>query len=101
MKKVINGKLYDTSTAEKIGSWSHGSRRDFRRVREVLYRKKTGELFLHGSGGPLSRYAHRLSYNTWGSGETIIRVPDFDPKEWAAEHLDADTAARLLESAEG
>ena len=37
MRKVINGKQYDTDTARKIASSPEG----------VLYEKKTGEYFLH------------------------------------------------------
>ena len=47
MKKIINGKIYDTDTAKEIDSISHGDGpRDFRYYHEVLYRKRTGEYFL-------------------------------------------------------
>ena len=50
MKKVINGKLYDTSTAELVGEWNNG-RLDDRlfACSEDLYQKRTGEYFLFGS----------------------------------------------------
>lgn len=37
MKKIINGKMYDTETARKIATSDEG----------VLYEKKTGEYFLN------------------------------------------------------
>ena len=56
MKKIINGKLYDTETAKLIGRSYHGEGpRDFRHYSEELYRKRTGEYFLYGEGGPMSR----------------------------------------------
>ena len=43
MKKIINGKRYDTETAEKIGVWDNArSISDFDCCEETLYRKRTG-----------------------------------------------------------
>lgn len=56
MKKVINNKTYDTKTAKPVGVYTYVFAGDFRKVTETLYRKKTGEFFLHGVGGPASRY---------------------------------------------
>lgn len=48
MKKIVNGKMYNTSTAEYIAS--NGSRglspSDFNYVENDLYKKKTGEFFI-------------------------------------------------------
>lgn len=46
MKKIINGKMYNTETAEFIDSYESGYPKDFAYVYEALYRKKTGEFFL-------------------------------------------------------
>ena len=52
MKKIINGKVYDTASAKLVGEWDNGRYgRDFGRCAEELYQKRTGEFFLHGSGG--------------------------------------------------
>lgn len=41
MKKIINGKSYNTETAIKCGSWANSNNfRDFDYVEETLYRKK-------------------------------------------------------------
>ena len=47
MKKVINGLLYNTETAKEIGYHSENFPGDFKYVCETLYKKKTGEYFLH------------------------------------------------------
>lgn len=56
MKKIINKKTYDTETAKPVCTYSYVFAGDFRKVTETLYRKKTGEYFLHGIGGPASKY---------------------------------------------
>lgn len=100
MKKIINGKLYDTDTATYIDSYEYGNPGDFRRISETLYRKKTGELFLHGEGGPLSKYAESCGNNSWCGGETIIPECDFDVKRWVADHCDVDTYIELFGAVE-
>ena len=90
MKKIINGKLYDTSTAHLVGSWDNNMGGTFDYAAESLYRKRTGEFFLHGEGGARSRYAAQCGYGSWGSGETIIPLTWDSARQWAEEHLDAD-----------
>lgn len=91
MKKIINGKVYDTDTARRLGEWSDGQGwRDFSHVEENLYRKKTGEFFLHGEGGPATRYARATGQNSWTGGERIMPMSYREAREWAEEHLDGD-----------
>lgn len=91
MKKIINGKMYDTDTAKRVGSIFHGDGlRDFRHYEETLYKKRTGEYFLHGEGGPMSRYAESVGQNQWSGGEKIIPLDYKAATEWAEENMDAD-----------
>ena len=91
MKKIINGKVYDTTTAKELGSWeSTPYVRDFSRFVETLYQKRTGEFFIHGVGGPSSRYAVSAGQNCWDGGEKIVPLSYDAAREWAEEHLDAD-----------
>ena len=90
MKKIINGKLYDTSSARLIGSDSYSNRRDFNYWSEDLYQKRTGEFFLYGEGGPMSRYSRSLGDNSWSGGEKIIPLSVDKARAWAEEHLSAD-----------
>lgn len=91
MKKIINGKLYDTDTAKEIGSRFHGEGvRDFRHYSETLYRKRTGEYFMYGEGGPMSRYAETIGQNQWSGGEKIIPLDYKAATKWAEENMDAD-----------
>ena len=91
MKKYIGGKVYDTDTAKAVGSWSNNrSYRDFSWCEETLYRKKTGEYFLHGEGGAMSAYARQVDGNMRGSGEEIRPLTFDEAREWAEEHLDGN-----------
>ena len=83
MKKIINGKRYDTKTAELMGKRNDSSDSRFL---EALYRKKTGEFFLYGKGGPNSKYGWWHG-NTRGPGEEIIPLTVEKAREWAKEYL--------------
>ena len=91
MKKIINWKVYDTETAKELGSWANaGSWRDFNHMEETLYRKKTGEFFLFGEGGPMTKYAEAVGQNEWKGGGRIMPMAYKEAMAWAEEHLDAD-----------
>jgi len=91
MKKILSGKLYDTETARSLGSDSYrGSSSDFSWWHEELYLKRTGEFFLYGEGGPMSRYARTIDQNSWSGGEKIMPLSPAKAREWAEEHLSAD-----------
>lgn len=88
MKKIINGKKYDTDTAKAIG-FDTNCASDFHYWYESLYIKKTGEYFLYGKGGPMSRYCEYIG-DCQTSGEKIIPMTVEEAKEWAEKHLTAD-----------
>lgn len=97
MKKIINRKLYDTTTSELIAEWSNGrSLRDFSWCREELYRKKTGEFFLHGEGGPKSRYVRYIDDHNWTGDEQIIPMTYDEAADWAERHMDADAYQQVF-----
>ena len=90
MKAIVNKKTYDTETATKIGGNGYGYPGDFRYWYEALYRKKNGEYFLSGEGGPLSRYAVSTGTNDTSGSETIIPMTLEEARDWAEDNLDAD-----------
>jgi hypothetical protein len=96
MKKVINGKRYNTESAQFCGDREYGYPRDFDHVYEALYQKRTGEFFLYGSGGPRSKYAEEISMNSWSGGESIIPLTDDEAKEWAEKYLDGDDYEKIF-----
>ena len=91
MKKIINGKLYNTETASVIGWWHNTSdRRNFDFCEETLYKKRTGEYFLHGEGGPRSEYAVSEGNEWYSGGEKIMPMTPGEAQKWAEKYLDAD-----------
>lgn len=90
MKKIINGKVYNTYTAKSCGEyWNGYSPGDFNNVTEELFLKKTGEFFLHCYGGPMSKYGEWHG-NMKTSSEKIKPLSYKEAREWAEEHLTAD-----------
>ena len=90
MKKVINGKLYNTQTAKALASRdNHCQPGSFDYVEEILYRKKTGEFFLRGSGGARTIYAEPCEGGSRGSSR-ILPLTVAEAREWAEAYADAD-----------
>lgn len=90
MKKIISGKVYDTARAKEIGSNTYGEG-GLHQITETLYRKRTGEYFIHGEGGAATRYASPCGdVGWWASGEKIIPLTYEDTLAWAEANLSAD-----------
>lgn len=97
MKKVINGKLYNTETAKKVASWySSYARNDFHYYEEELYQKKTGEFFLYGEGNAASPYSRSCGQNEWCGGERIEPLTYKEAQKWAEDHLDGDEYCEIF-----
>ena len=90
MIKIINGRKYSTETAVSIGGVASSLESNLYRVTETLYRKKSGEYFLHGQGGPMTQYATPESGGNWSGVEAISPMTYIEAKAWAEEHLTAE-----------
>jgi len=98
MKAVINGLLYDTETAHRIGD--AGNRAfggDFHRWEETLYRTEAGRYFVAGEGGPMTRWAETFSDRTSKGGSGIIPLSERDALAWAEQNLEPDHVAEVFE----
>ena len=92
MKKIINGKKYNTETANEVGYASSDLPvNDFGWWEETLYKKKTGEFFLYGSGNAASKYSTSCGQNCWSGGENIIPLTESAARSWAERYLSVDT----------
>lgn len=97
MIKIINGRKYDTETAKMVGSWDNGyPTSDFNYCSEKLFRKKTGEFFLFGDGGAMSKYSMSCGTNNWCGSCEIIPLSEDGAKQWAEEHLDGDAYIEIF-----
>lgn len=91
MKKVIDGKVYDTDTAKELGEYEPNPyRSNFNWYCETLYQKKTGEFFLHGDGNANSKYSRSCGQNEWCGDEKIVPLTYGEAQKWAEKHLDGD-----------
>jgi len=89
MKRVIRGKTYNTETATLVAFRDNGcSITNFYYCGESLYRTPRGIYFLHGKGGPMSRYTRTTdSGRSWIGGEKIIPISETEAQKW----LEGDT----------
>ena len=92
MRKVIEGKRYDTDAAEKIGSDSFSNYGDLTYWSEEIYRTKKGNWFLAGEGGALTRYARGVGQNEVGGGSAIIPLTRGKALAWLEAHAPASEA---------
>lgn len=96
MKKIINGKLYNTETAKKLAEFqSPHSYSDFEYFEEALYQKRTGEYFLAGRGNALSKYSEVYA-GASHSGERITPISYAQAQQWAERCIDADSYIKLF-----
>lgn len=79
MKKIIRGRKYDTETARKVGCKTE--RAQYGDVDYALYRKRTGEYFVH------AEFSYMLDD---GNPDYIKPLSADEANEWAQEHLNAD-----------
>lgn len=88
MKKIINGRTYNTATSRKIGEWDNRyGKRDFRNCEETLYKNTKGAYFLIGEGGPMSKYT--VSHgNTTSGTKVLIPLSAEKAREWAEKKLE-------------
>ena len=90
MKKVISGRRYDTETAKLLGVATYGICTDFAYWCEELYVKRTGEYFLYGQGGPMSKYSQQVGQNEWTGGHKIVPLTLKEAQRWVEYYLSAD-----------
>lgn len=96
MKKVIDGSLYNTETATRLGVWDNGIFSNIGSVDEALYVTRAGKYFLHGFGGSNTKYAEQTSNNHWSSGEAIIPLSAEAARKWAEERMDGDSYVKAF-----
>lgn len=90
MRRIVNYKLYDTSTATFIFDYEDNDMDDLRRVYEELYRKKNGEYFLVCEGGPFSIYGEKYGNDYISTCNNVIPLTPDEAKAWAKKHMPED-----------
>lgn len=98
MKKIINGKKYDTETAQRIDSKGNGKyRNDIYCSNETLFKKKTGEYFLYIEGGHVTKFSEER-FEVYGEQiiDGIAPLSEYYAKKWAEEAMDGDEFERIF-----
>lgn len=102
MKAIIEGKKYNTETAEALGEGGSRpgiSRGDFQWYEETLYRTKKGSFFLAGRGGAMTHYSRAIGGGSSG-GSGIQPLSVDGAREWAEHHLDTDEYEEIFGATE-
>lgn len=91
MKKIINGKKYDTETATMLGKVTLGEPRSWHYHEEVLFQKRNGEYFFRLEGTVISRCLEHIFPGILNaSAERIYPTSKRIARQWAEENLDGD-----------
>lgn len=93
MLKRINGLNYNTDTAKELVYYSEYPVASNEYVKEVLYRKRTGEFFLYYKGNANSGYArYNKSAGGYEPSEGIKPLSFKEAKTWYKTYLDQGEA---------
>ena len=101
MKKVIEGKVYNTETAKLLGEYSYSLCTDSHYYSEELYRTKNGTYYIYGEGNALSKYGQYERGYGYDPGETIKVISEDEARAWSEEHMSAEEYIDLFGAEEG
>ena len=97
MKKVINGRMYDTETATMLGKVTLGEPRNWDYHEEVLFQKKNGDYFFRLEGTVISRcLQHIFPEILNASAERICPTSKRIAMQWAEENFDGDKYVEIF-----
>lgn len=83
MKKIIDGKEYNTEIATKIAAYTAPYDRDDRLYYyEELYMISPSNYFLYGEGSACTRYAKKNQNGTKSFGKNIIPIDGDTVSDW-------------------
>jgi hypothetical protein len=87
IRRVIDGKVYDTETAEPIHTFEPiDDTGDFHYFLETLFITKKGNFFVAGEGGAMSPYAQSLGGHSWGGASGIEPLSITDAAMWLEDN---------------
>lgn len=90
MKKIINGKVYDTEKAQLIAEAHHDNIKDAdgKSLKQRLYRKKTGEFFVQVEGTAIE--LQNIFQHGYKPNAGIYPLTYEQAQRWAERELSAD-----------
>ena len=98
MRKVIDGKCYDTATAEQVYRHDNGiGPHDFRFRAKTLFLTRNGRWFLFHEGGPMTDMAQPSGGNGYCAGQDIEAIADDDAFGFLVAHSEESNAAAAID----
>ena len=86
MKRIMNGKLYDTSTATRNCALACPFLPSDPAYHATgLYRSPAGQFFVAGSGGPRSMWSKQIERNAWENGSGILLISESEARDYAED----------------
>ena len=82
MRKVIEGKRYDTETDKQVAGGYYSNYGEFQYWCEELYRTREGNWFVYGEGGEKFSYARTVEQNKTTGGNEIIPLTREEALAW-------------------
>ncbi len=100
MKKIVGGRVYNTETADLVGTYNSGHPAgDFSKEITSLYKTKKGGWFLSGHGGALSRWGQQVPGDRARiNGAGLEVLTEREAMAWAEEHLESDEVEEAFAS---
>ncbi len=97
MKKIIDGKRYNTDTADHVANYNNClPSGDFYWENEDLYITPKGNWFLHGAGGAKTSYCQQIGPREWGGSQRIKPFTPEEAREWLEEHGKTEALERYF-----
>ena len=96
MKKIINGKVYDTDKAQLIAEAHHDNVNDAdgKSLKQWLYRKKTGEFFVKAEGASIE--LQNIFQHGYKPNAGIYPLTYEHAQRWAERELTADQCGSIF-----
>lgn len=83
LRRISNGKLYNTQTARHLARFSHDPVEHWFSFEEELYQTKNGGFFLTAEGLGGSPYGYKQAHNNeYVRGHVLLPLTDEQAKKW-------------------
>lgn len=97
MKRVLEGRIYDTEKSVLICKICEGNKGDFAHFEAELYKTpKSGRFFLAGEGGPMTIFRKRVDQNSWSGSSGIIPISGEEALRYAERHASVEVVEKYF-----
>lgn len=97
MKRVLEGRIYDTEKSVLICKIWEGNKGDFAHFEAELYKTpKSGRFFLAGEGGPMTIFRKRVDQNSWSGSSGIIPISEGEALRYAERHASVEVVEKYF-----